>query len=151
MSGARQEVCAGAVVFSPAAAGVRYLLIHDSHGNWGFPKGHVEGNESHLETAMRELREETGVDDVVAHGPITEIDWTFRNRRVLIHKRCRYFLMETSRTEVRPQSEEGIRECRWCAYDDAEGMLTFENTRAVLADANRIVTRLRRSTSAQRR
>jgi tRNA nucleotidyltransferase (CCA-adding enzyme) len=147
----RQEICAGAVVFSPNAAGVRYLIIHDSHGNWGFPKGHIERNESQLEAASRELREETGVDEAVAHGPITEIDWVFRDRRVQVHKRCCYFLFETTRTAVRPQVEEGIHECRWCVYAEARRRLTFENTRAVLANANGIVMRLGREASAPRR
>ena len=91
------------------------------------------------------------MDDVVARGPITEIDWVFRDRRVRVHKRCCYFLFETTKTVVRPQVDEGIHECRWCAYAEARRRLTFENTRAVLADANRIVMRVGRGASAVRR
>ena len=40
----------------------KVLLIKDNHGNWGVPKGHVEKNETEIETAVRETKEETNID-----------------------------------------------------------------------------------------
>ncbi len=40
------------------------LLVHHIAGHWGFPKGHIEGKETPMQTALRELREETGLTKV---------------------------------------------------------------------------------------
>jgi 8-oxo-dGTP pyrophosphatase MutT (NUDIX family) len=150
MAGSRQETCAGGVVFCRGPAETQYVLIHDGHGNWGFPKGHLEGKESPVEAATREVREEIGVDDVADHGAVAEIDWAFWDRRVRVHKRCLYFLFEATTMAVRPQVEEGIRACAWLTFDEAKRRLTFENTRAVLEEADRLVTQLRQAGSADR-
>ena len=66
---AELEVSAGGIVFRrvPGEA-PRYLLIRDSYNNWGFPKGHLEGDESPAEAALRETAEETGLQQLVAAG-----------------------------------------------------------------------------------
>ena len=40
----------------------KVLLIKQTKGHWGFPKGHVEKNETEIETAIREVKEETNLD-----------------------------------------------------------------------------------------
>ena len=57
----RQEVSSGGVVFRRFADGHKYLLILDAHGNWGFPKGHLEPGEDAVAAARREFEEETGL------------------------------------------------------------------------------------------
>ena len=42
----------------------KILLLHYPSGHWDFPKGHVDGNETEQETAVRELVEETAIDDI---------------------------------------------------------------------------------------
>ena len=56
---ARLETSAGGVVMHAAGDEPRYLIIRDSYGNWGFPKGHLEDGERPEEAALREVREET--------------------------------------------------------------------------------------------
>ena len=72
-----------------------FLLIRDSYQNWGFPKGHLESGERAEDAALREVREETGIDDLALRGQIETIDWYFRFRGQLIHKVCHFYLMET--------------------------------------------------------
>src|SRR5690606_37755157 len=56
-----REVSAGGIVFRRAADGTsRFLLIRDSYRHWGFPKGHLEDEETPAIAALRETREETG-------------------------------------------------------------------------------------------
>lgn len=58
----RHEKSCGAVVFRNSAGGPAFLLIrHVNGGHWAFPKGHMEPGESEEETAIREIREETGL------------------------------------------------------------------------------------------
>lgn len=55
---------AGVVVVYGDADGFRYLLLR-AYRNWDFPKGAIEPGETHLEAALREVREETTLDDLV--------------------------------------------------------------------------------------
>jgi 8-oxo-dGTP pyrophosphatase MutT (NUDIX family) len=138
----REEISAGGVVFRRFGGMLKYLLILDGHGNWGFPKGHLEEGESASDAAHREIVEETGLSDLISHAALRQLDWTFRVSNALVHKRCVYFLFETTAGETRPQGEEGITQCTWFAYADAISKLTFQNTRTLLTEAAGIVDRL---------
>jgi 8-oxo-dGTP pyrophosphatase MutT (NUDIX family) len=130
---AQRETSAGGVVFRRGAAGdVRYLLIRDSYDNWGFPKGHLQAREPPAEAARREVAEETGLDDILLHGPIQVIDWYFRFRGKTIHKYCHFFLFESRTGEPVPQAEEGISECAWHSLDSALSTVSYDNARGVL-------------------
>jgi 8-oxo-dGTP pyrophosphatase MutT (NUDIX family) len=131
-----------------AEDGPRYLLIRDSYGNWGFPKGHLENGERPEDAALREVREETGLDHVRVRAPIHTIDWYFRFRGKLIHKICHFFLMEAEETTTRPQADEGITACRWERFDDAVGLVSYENARDVLRRAHGQTPSSRRSATA---
>jgi 8-oxo-dGTP pyrophosphatase MutT (NUDIX family) len=133
---AQRETSAGGVVFRSGADGVaRFLLIRDSYKNWGFPKGHLEPGEPPAEAARREVREETGLEDLVLRGPIKVIDWYFRFRGKTIHKYCHFFLFESKRGEPVPQVEEGITECTWLPLDEALETISYDNARDVLRRA----------------
>src|SRR2546425_12629316 len=90
---AQRETSAGGVVFrrgppgGPSDGPVRFLLIRDSYKNWGFPKGHLETAEPPADAARREVTEETGLQDLVLHGPIKVIDWYFRFRGKTIDRK----------------------------------------------------------------
>jgi 8-oxo-dGTP pyrophosphatase MutT (NUDIX family) len=131
-----REVSAGGIVFRRDPAGVvRFLLIRDSYDNWGFPKGHLEEEESPADAALRETAEETGLADLRLHGPIRLIDWHFRFRGRFIHKFCHFFLFESAAGEPVPQEDEGITACRWCTMEEALQALSYENARGVLRRA----------------
>lgn len=131
-----REVSAGGIVFRRQEEGTAaFLLIRDSYGNWGFPKGHLEEGETPAAAAARETAEETGLAVLVLHGPIRIIDWHFRFRGRPIHKFCHFFLFESPDGDVRPQLEEGITEYRWAPIEEALDTLTYDNARGVLRRA----------------
>jgi 8-oxo-dGTP pyrophosphatase MutT (NUDIX family) len=133
---AELEVSAGGIVFRRDTAGAaRFLLIRDSYGNWGFPKGHLEENESPADAAVRETAEETGLDQLILRGPIRIIDWHFRFRGRAIHKYCHFFLLESPAGDPVPQVEEGITDFRWLPLDGALDKLSYDNARGVLKRA----------------
>lgn len=133
---AEREVSAGGVVFRRQAdQAVQFLLIRDSYDHWGLPKGHLETSETPAGAALRETAEETGLDDLMLHGPIRIIDWHFRFRGRYIHKFCHFFLFESPAAEAVPQLDEGITACRWCALDEALRELSYDNARGVLKRA----------------
>jgi 8-oxo-dGTP pyrophosphatase MutT (NUDIX family) len=113
----------------------RFLLIRDTYGKWGFPKGHVERGERAETAALREVMEETGLRAITLIGAISTIEWYFRFKGALIHKSCQYFLMETPVETTKPQASEGISECRWATLEEARGLISYENAREVLQQA----------------
>ncbi|UCF19665.1 MAG: NUDIX domain-containing protein [Gemmatimonadota bacterium] len=140
---ARIELSAGGVIYRQGAAGPEVLLIKDSYGNWGFPKGHVETEETHEEAALRESREEAGLLRLRLVGSLGMTDWYFRAQGNLVHKYCDYFLVEADPTEqAEPQVDEGIGACRWLQPEVALERVTYDNARQVLLAVWRFDARL---------
>ncbi|HEX2251511.1 MAG TPA: NUDIX domain-containing protein [Gemmatimonadales bacterium] len=140
---AELEVSAGGIVFRRVPGEpARYLLIRDSYNNWGFPKGHLEQDESPAQAALRETAEETGLSNLVLHGPIRVIDWHFRFRGRHIHKYCHFFLFESQEGDVCPQVDEGITACQWRPLGEALEILSYDNARGVLKRAGEMVRTL---------
>jgi len=140
---AELEVSAGGIVFRRVPGEPpKYLLIRDSYNNWGFPKGHLEVDESPAEAAKRETAEETGLEHLVLQGPIRVIDWHFRFRGRHIHKFCHFFLFESPEGEVCPQVDEGITACQWRPLGEALEILSYDNARGVLKRAGEMVRTL---------
>ena len=136
---AQRETSAGGVVYRLHSGHAVFLLFRDSYQNWGFPKGHLESGERAEDAALREVREETGIDDLALRGQIETIDWYFRFRGQLIHKVCHFYLMETSQASTNPQQAEGITACRWVSYDEARSAISYANARKVLARAHEMI------------
>jgi 8-oxo-dGTP pyrophosphatase MutT (NUDIX family) len=136
---AQQETSAGGVVYRLADGHPLFLLIRDSYQNWGFPKGHLESGERAEEAALREVREETGIENIALRGTIETIDWYFRFRGRLIHKVCHFFLMETGQATTSPQHAEGITACQWAGFDAAQVAISYANARLVLTRAQEMI------------
>lgn len=136
----REEVSAGGIVFRRDGERTFFLLIRDPYRNWGFPKGHLEDGEDPSAAAIREVSEETGLAGLQLRAPIETIDWTFRFRGRRIHKVCHFFLMETEERRTSPQRAEGITACRWASFDQAVKMIAYDNARAVLEQAQALLS-----------
>lgn len=121
------------------AGEARYLLIQHHAGHWSFPKGHAEPGESEAQTALRELHEETGIRDVTLRADlsITETYCFSRNGRP-VEKTVRYFVGLVHHDAVRIQDEE-IRSYRWATFAEAQALITYEETRRALAEAQRLL------------
>ena len=123
---------AGGIVFHIDGGEPRYLLVtaRQNADHWVLPKGHVEEGESVEQAAVREVEEETGVTAEVT-APVGILAFDTLEESV----RTQFFLM---RFRDRGVAREG-REQRWCSYDEALAVLTFEDTRDLLARAHRTV------------
>jgi len=129
------EKSAGGVVLRRIDGRIHALLIKDPYGNWGLPKGHLESGEGPAEAGLREVAEETGLNDLLLGPKLGTIDWYFRLKGRLIHKYCTFYLMVSERGEPAPQEEEGITDCMWVPLLEAIDALDYENAREVVRDA----------------
>ena len=128
-----QEHSCGAVIFGlDSLHHMRYLLIQSLSGEWGFPKGHVEPGETDCETALREIREETGLSVELLKGFRRETIYRVRKAG----KRVTYFLAQGNPdipTEISDLSE--VAQAVWCDPDDAQECLKAEDRQLVFQEA----------------
>ena len=126
------EKSCGAIVFRKHHGNTEILLIkHVNSGHWSFPKGHVEADETEVETALREIKEETGIDVI--------IDPTFRETVSYSPKKDTqkvvvYFIAKAKNFEYIPQEEE-ISDIKWVEIGHALSILTYENDRSIVNKA----------------
>jgi bis(5'-nucleosidyl)-tetraphosphatase len=101
---------------------------------WIFPKGHPEPNETEIETALRELQEETGITEIsLETNEAFPIAYSFVHEGVRIEKTVTYWLGYCSTQDTTISQPHEIRELRWCSLEEAEALLTHQNSKDVLA------------------
>lgn len=126
------EKSCGAIVYRKYHGNTEILLIkHINSGHWSFPKGHVEAGETEIETAMREIKEETDIDVI--------IDPTFRETVTYSPKKDTvkvvvYFLAKARNVDFHPQEGE-IAEIRWVDISYAANILSYENDKTIVTKA----------------
>lgn len=128
------EKSCGAVVFTRENGQVKYLLVANLEGIYGFPKGHVEAGETEAETALREVREETGLTVRLMDGFRTTDEHPIP-QKVNTMKQVVYFLGEYAGQEVAYQQEE-LSGAYLVSYEEAMGRFQFESSRRVLTEAH---------------
>jgi 8-oxo-dGTP pyrophosphatase MutT (NUDIX family) len=90
------------------------ILLIFRRGKWDLPKGKLDEGETLEQCAVREIREETGID-VEIQSPLVITYHTYRERGEYILKESHWFLMKTHQTDFQPQIEEDIEACEWVA------------------------------------
>jgi 8-oxo-dGTP pyrophosphatase MutT (NUDIX family) len=133
------ETSAGGVIYRWRGDTAHVLLIRDRYQHWGFPKGHLEGEETAADAALREVFEETGLRHLRLGPELRTIDWFFRFRGRLIHKYCHFYLIESPDGDTCPQVEEGITECVWLPLHEAIASISYDNAREVLQIAAQLL------------
>lgn len=130
------EKSCGAVVYRRYHGNLEILLIkHINSGHWSFPKGHVEAGETEVETARREIKEETGIDVI--------IDPTFReivtySPKKDTQKDVVYFIAKAKNYDcVRQETE--IAEVKWVDAGCADSVLTYDNDKCIIAKARKVI------------
>lgn len=131
------EKSCGAVVYKTSNKGIKYLLLNsiglDSY--WGFPKGHMEYSETEEETALREVFEECGLKVNLIDGFRATDKYNIDN---FIEKEVVLFLGEADNSLIKIQVEE-IEDYRWCNYEEAKSLLTYESGRRILSETNKFL------------
>lgn len=112
----KREKSCGALVYLEKGSQTKLLVLkHKYGGHWSFPKGHVEPEESESQTALREVKEETGLSIELIDGFRETVEY---HPKPNISKQVVYFLGKASTDRVVRQEEE-ISEIRWLPLEEA--------------------------------
>ena len=129
------EKSCGAVVINREGGETRYLLIANPSGIWGFPKGHMEAGETERETALREIREETGLDvQFLGEFRAADAHALLREGRPDVTKQITYFLAEYTGQSFRPQPGE-VSDIRLMTFQEALNAFQYESSKRILREA----------------
>ncbi len=125
------ERTSGAVIYRRTATGIEYLLLQSMNPGhfWGFPKGHVEGDEDLLATAQREIREETTLQPPIDTNFAVKTEYDLPNGN---HKEMTLFTAELTGTAEISRQKEEIKDYAWLPYQAARQRLTYDNLKDLL-------------------
>ena len=129
------EKSCGAVVFTRDNGNIKYVIIESKEGYLGFPKGHVENNETELETARREVFEETGLQVEFLKNFRTEDSHPFQRNGETRMKHIVYFLVEFS-GQVPVAQETELNSIHLMNYEAALSSFRFESSKRILTEAH---------------
>ena len=125
------EISAGAVVVRKTKSEYEFLLLQYSMKHWDFAKGHMEEGEEEMETARREIQEETGISRLKFIDGFREtIKYFYRWKGKGIFKIVIYFLAQTRQKSI-TLSYEHIGYA-WLPYNEALKRLTYKTSKDVL-------------------
>ena len=110
---------------------------------WGLPKGLIEPEEGPSATAVREVREETGLDAEIVED-LGDISYVYVWDEVRVRKSVRFFLMRATGGDISKHDHE-MEEVRWFPLDETPRTASFKSEREILARASAILKRGDRS------
>ena len=130
----KYEKSCGVVVFTRANGEIRYLLISSLEGIYGFPKGHMENDETETETALREVYEETGLKVKLLDGFRTTDSYPLPKKPGTVKQNV-YFL-GTFEDQAFTYQREELSGSWLFDYETAMGRFQFEGHKRILKEAN---------------
>lgn len=138
----RYRISCGVIpVYQEANGEIRFLLVQGHGDYWGFPKGHKEKNETHRETAERELLEETGIicNEYLGNTMFTERYRIPKKKGSDIIKKVLYFVGFVSDTKVIRQTTE-LKNHGWFTFEESQKKL-MKNRIKMLSETFDLLTK----------
>jgi 8-oxo-dGTP pyrophosphatase MutT (NUDIX family) len=131
----KREFSAGGVVFRREPEGVLWLVVKPKGSEqWRLPKGKIEKGEDSAQTALREVKEEGGVEAKIL-SKIGNIKYFYVEDGQRIFKTVTFYLMEYIQ-----EAQEGFcwetEEIAWLPFEEAKEKLAFKNEKGILEEAN---------------
>ncbi len=125
MNNIKKEKSCGCIIIEKD----KVLLIQQTKGHWGFPKGHVEVGETEIETAIREVKEETNLDVEINKNKRYTMEY-ITDKGTL--KQVVLFIAKKINGNEKYQESE-IQSMKWMTFEDAIKTITYDNTRELFS------------------
>lgn len=132
----------GIIIYTNFPRSLKYLILKHKKGHWSFAKGHKDKGESLIETAKRELYEETGIKNVnfFSKKVLLKEKYTFSLKsKNKVVKEVSYFIAEAKSKKIKIDRDE-INNYKWCTINSAQKIITFDQSKRTLKKANKIIT-----------
>ena len=136
----KRELSAGGVLVRTIAGRPHLAAVRPQGkkaGTWVLPKGNIDPGETAAETAVREVREETGVDGRLV-GKLGDVRYVYTWERERIFKVVSFFLLRARRGrigEIEDAMRVEVADARWLPLEDAHGLLAYGGEREMAAKA----------------
>ncbi len=132
---AKREFSAGGIVFRRRGKGFKVLLIKDAYGRWTWPKGNIDTGEKSQDAAVREIKEEVGLENIRILAKIGRNNYFYRLKGDLIFKTVFFFLMEANSNEKLKVQKAEINDAHWFNPEDALKTLDYKGAKEMLEKA----------------
>ena len=129
-----EAVSCGGVVIYRGKILLLFKKYHDRYTGWVLPKGTVESGEDFTNTAVREVKEESGANGTVVKY-IGDSTYEFKTPEGLINKRVHWYLMSADSYYSKPQREEFFTDSGYYKFHEAIYLLKYDNERSILQQA----------------
>jgi ADP-ribose pyrophosphatase YjhB (NUDIX family) len=128
-----REPTSGGVVWRRNNKGnIEILLIQDAKDRWTIPKGHIEEGETAKQTAEREIREETGLQNMSMQHWLGKINFRYRRQQSLVLMTTEIFLVEAKGDTDELKPEEWMRGLRWFPASEAVDTIAYEDIAKII-------------------
>jgi 8-oxo-dGTP pyrophosphatase MutT (NUDIX family) len=122
------ETTSGGVVFRRnAKGGVEILLIQDAKNRWTIPKGHVEPGEEPKQTAEREIREETGLQEMRVYSWLGKVNFRYRRNHTLVLMTMHIYLVEGKGDTNKLNPEDWLNGIKWLPSSEAVDKIAYDD------------------------
>jgi len=135
----KRDFSVGVIIYLATPKKIKYLLLKHRQGHWAFCKGHKNPGETKIETALRELKEETGITKIklLRKSVLIREDYKIKNKEIT-RKSVDFFIAESLKKKVKIDGFE-ILKYKWCSYKMALRQITFQEAKITLKKANKII------------
>lgn len=123
-----RETTSGGIIFRRTTAGkVEILLIQDAKNRWTIPKGHVEPGEEPKQTAEREIREETGLQQMRVNSWLGKVNFRYRRGHTLVLMTMHIYLVEGLGDTDKLNGEDWLTDIKWLPSAEAVDKIAYDD------------------------
>lgn len=132
-----REISSGGVIIKKYGDNIRILLIKDPFGKWTWPKGKIDKGETALDAAIREIGEETGLNNIEHISRVGQVNYYYRRHR-LIYKTVHLYLFKFFGKETLSIKKDEIDDGKWFSDKEALSIVEYDGAKKLLSKAIKI-------------